>query len=333
MEKILTIVIPSYNVEKYLEDTLTSLIVDDTHMEMFEALIVDDGSKDSTPDIAKRYEERYPNTFRLISKENGGHGSTINRGIEEGVGKYFKVLDGDDWFDTGNFKILLEKLYKCDTDFCLTDYYEVDDVTKETTLKSFGELISDEATDIESVIEKIGIPMHALVIRLEILKINNIRMDEHRFYVDVEYVLFPIPYVQDIIYFNIPIYMYRLALVTQSVSMQGFRKHIQDHIDVALHLAEFAAEYTDDNPVKKQYMITRIAQMARDQVDIFMSYPVNAEGIKEKFIDFDRELYKRNKEVYELAGKYSGMLRTLRDNKFKNYGIIMRLSKLRNKKL
>ena len=83
-----------------------------------EVLIVDDGSKDDTAEIAKRYEERYPNTFKLVKKENGGWGSTLNKGIEIGTGKYFKQLDGDDYFSHENLDdfILYLKKYKCRSD-------------------------------------------------------------------------------------------------------------------------------------------------------------------------------------------------------------------------
>ena len=93
MEKILTVVIPAYNVEKYLSDTLTSFL-DDSVLEDIEVLVVDDASKDSTPQIAAEYVNRYPQTFRLVSKENGGHGSTINTGISEATGKWLTVMIG-----------------------------------------------------------------------------------------------------------------------------------------------------------------------------------------------------------------------------------------------
>ena len=109
MEKVLTITIPSYNVEKYLNQTLDSFIQEEILADI-EVLIVDDGSKDRTPLIGKEYEEKYPGTFRVISKENGGHGSTINRGILEARGRYFKVVDGDDWVNTGDFVKLVKPL-------------------------------------------------------------------------------------------------------------------------------------------------------------------------------------------------------------------------------
>ena len=100
--KILSIIVPSYNVEKYLEHTLKSF-VEETVLEEIEIIIVDDGSLDHTKYIAEKFCKKYSNTFRLISKKNGGHGSTINCGIEAAIGKYFKVVDGDDWVNTESF--------------------------------------------------------------------------------------------------------------------------------------------------------------------------------------------------------------------------------------
>ena len=72
MEKVLTVVIPSFNVEKYLRQTLESLRNEEI-LEDVEVLIVDDGSTDGTAKIGKEYEKRYPQTYRVISKTNGGH--------------------------------------------------------------------------------------------------------------------------------------------------------------------------------------------------------------------------------------------------------------------
>ena len=97
--KVLSVVIPAYNMEKYIKQTLDSLICDE-YMDKLEVLVIDDGSKDDTAAIAKTYEDRYPGTFRVISKENGGHGSALNKGIELATGKYYRPLDADDWVDT-----------------------------------------------------------------------------------------------------------------------------------------------------------------------------------------------------------------------------------------
>ena len=338
MEKILTVVIPSYNVERFLRQTLESF-VGESVLEDIEVLVVDDGSKDRTALIGKEFEKQYPGTFRVISKENGGHGSTINRGIEECAGKYFKVVDGDDWVNTPDFKALVEKLKDCDADYVVTNYYEVNDKTGEKTARDFRELLNQEdgksgRWTFEEMASKTQLPMHALVIRSSILKENRIRLDEHCFYVDVEYILYPLPYVEKVAYFDLYVYMYRLALATQSVSMEGYRRHIQNHMDVIMHLTEYASAYRnhagDEGQAKAAYMGKRIAQMVGDQISIFMSYPAEDEKNKQRFLDFDRELKEKSGWIYELSGHESGTLRLLRKTGFRGYRFLMRQGQKRN---
>lgn len=332
MEKILTITVPSYNVESTLENTLDSF-VDERVLDAIEVLIVDDGSKDKTAEIGKKYEEKYPDTFRMISKENGGHGSTINRGIQEARGKYFKVVDGDDWVDKDGFAELIRRLSDCEIDYVFTNYYDVNDATGELTQVSFSWIEKETELPFEKIANETKISMHALVIKTAILKENQIRLDEHCFYVDVEYILYPIPYVNSVIYFDIYVYMYRLAQVNQSVSILGFQKHLQNHIDVVLHVLDYINEYkkhSDYDKLKDMYMSRRIAEMVQTQVDIFMSFPSNDKAITEKFKTFDNEVKKRNTYVYEKSGEFSGMLRLLRKTGFRFYSLILRMSKTRN---
>ena len=98
MEKILSVSIASYNVEKFIRKALDSCCIPEI-MDRLEVLVVNDGSTDSTLEIAREYETKYPDTFRVIDKKNGGYGSTVNASIKAATGKYFRLLDGDDWFD------------------------------------------------------------------------------------------------------------------------------------------------------------------------------------------------------------------------------------------
>lgn len=332
VDKILTITVPSYNVEKFLENTLESF-VDERVLSAIEVLIVDDGSKDNTAEIGRKYEEKYPDTFRVISKENGGHGSTINRGIQEARGKYFKVVDGDDWVDREGFAELVHRLKNCNIDYIFTNYYEVNDGTGELNPITFPGIEKEIEMPFEKIANETRISMHALIIKTSILKENHIRLDEHCFYVDVEYILYPIPYVNSVIYFDIFVYMYRLAQVNQSVSMLGYQKHLQNHIDVVLHILDYINEYKkspDYDKKKDTYMARRIAEMVQTQADIFMSFPLSDKTISKKFKEFDNEVKERNLYVYKKSGEFSGMLRLLRKTGFKFYSLILRMSKVRN---
>lgn len=114
-EKILTVVIPIYQIEAYLRQCLNSFVIKET-MEDVEVLMVNDGSRDGSVKIAEEFERLYEGTFILINKENGGHGSAINKGIELAKGTYFKVVDGDDWVDPSAFVRLVEVLKTSNAD-------------------------------------------------------------------------------------------------------------------------------------------------------------------------------------------------------------------------
>ena len=91
--KLLTITIPCYNSQDYMEKSICSAL---TGGDRVEIIIVDDGSSDNTLQIAKKYEEKFPNIVRVIHQENGGHGEAVNTGIKNATGLYFKVVDSDD---------------------------------------------------------------------------------------------------------------------------------------------------------------------------------------------------------------------------------------------
>ena len=126
MEKILSIVIPAYNVEKYLEKCLASFEIQ-AILDRIEVLVINDGSKDHTAEIAQRYCEKYPETYFLYNKENGGHGSGINYGIRYATGKYFKVVDGDDWLNTEELEAFVKLLEETDTDIVAADFLCIQD--------------------------------------------------------------------------------------------------------------------------------------------------------------------------------------------------------------
>lgn len=342
MGKILTVVIPAYNVEKYLRDTLNSF-VSNAILDDVEILIVNDGSQDSTAVIAKEYESKYPQTFRLINKENGGHGSTINRGIQEATGKYFKVVDGDDWVNTTDFVKLISNLYNESADYVVTKYYKVNEQTGKRTLVTFPYLENHPTNTFDECAYECEIPMHALCIRTAILKNNNIRLDEHCFYVDVEYILYPIPYVESVQYYDLAIYMYRLAVETQSVSMQGFQKHLADHVKVSLQLVDYVESYRNmvETGIAKhnenlsiarvQYIGNRVAHMLGVQARVFSSFPSNDKNIKNQFMMYDQTVYEKSPYMYQLSTQTSRILRGLRKSNFHFYKFWTLLSKLRMK--
>ncbi|MEI3179860.1 MAG: glycosyltransferase [Lachnospiraceae bacterium] len=90
--------------------------------------------KTGPPGSPKTMLKQYPELFRLISKENGGHGSAINAGTAAAVGRYLKVIDADDWVVTENLKELIDQLAVCRADVVLNPYHQVDMKTGEKTV-------------------------------------------------------------------------------------------------------------------------------------------------------------------------------------------------------
>ena len=131
--KVLSISIAAYNVEKFIEETLASLCNEEVINDL-DIIVVNDGSKDKTTGKVMRYVEKYPESIRIINKDNGGYGSTINTSLPLAKGKYYKLLDGDDWYDTYNLERLVNILKKCETDLVVTPHVQVVNETREETI-------------------------------------------------------------------------------------------------------------------------------------------------------------------------------------------------------
>lgn len=135
MKKLLSIVVPVYKVEKYIDKCLSSLIVPEEQMELLDVVVVNDGTPDQSAEMAREYEKKYPGVFRVIDQENRGHGGAWNHGTELAQGKYLFYLDSDDWFETSEFSKLIDFLKGCDTDMVMVDnkkYYAETDRYEDT---------------------------------------------------------------------------------------------------------------------------------------------------------------------------------------------------------
>ena len=121
MGKLLSIIIPSYNMEALLPRCLDSLLASGSK-EAFEAIVVNDGSTDGTLDVAMSYRDAHPECIRVIDKPNGNYGSTVNAALPEARGKYVKILDADDEFLPGSLASFIEALSGTDADMAVTHF-------------------------------------------------------------------------------------------------------------------------------------------------------------------------------------------------------------------
>ena len=311
MGKLLSIAVPCYNVEKYLRKGLESYF-DERLKDNLEVLIVNDGSSDSTEKIAREYVEKCPEIFRLINKENGGHGSAVNAGIENAVGKYFRVIDGDDWVHSENLVIFLEKLREIDTDMVIDEKREVHMVTGKTKLFPIPSYVAvDQSCSFEEICtrEDIGsyIMIHTLSVKTELLKNNKIKLQEHVFYVDYEFIVKATCLCQTAIFFALEIYQYLVGNVNQSVSSQNYVKRYGHHDIVTKELLRYEkeqgftgkrGEYLERKVnliIHTQYNISLIfnkdRRAGRKQAEEFRKF------LKENYPDHERKTRKRYYEA------------------------------------
>ena len=269
---ILTVSIAAYNVEKFLPFTLESLCINSNNT-WLEVLIIDDGSSDKTSEIAKRYEEKYPNIFKLVKKQNGGWGSTINRSVAIANGKYFKQLDGDDEFETNNIIDFLNFLNLSDSDLVVSPYlcFRSKDrkVISEKTF--YGGMKESRSLSIDDSINNFSLlEMHAACFKTSVLKLNSLDITENCFYTDVEYMVKAVSFCKSICYYDRVIYKYRVGLSGQSVSPIGMRKHYKEHEKVLKNLIQHVALIKLSAPVKK-ILMNRISLMCYDHYTYLLS--------------------------------------------------------------
>lgn len=246
-DKILTVIVPSYNMEKYLPKCLGSLVVAPELMEKLEVLVVNDGSKDRTSEIAHEFEAKYPQTFKVIDKSNGHYGSCINTALPIAVGTYIKILDADDTFDTLAFMdymtfliMTIESKWMCKPDMIWNDFVWEDErgVGFKTMRRN---LPPRQLFDIEDpTVDLHGIYMHQVAYKTENLRAIGYRQDEGICYTDNEWCHIPVATVKTVVYCDIPLYRYFFGREGQSMDVSVMRENLWMMEKVALRMAEDA---------------------------------------------------------------------------------------------
>ena len=306
--KILTVTIPSYNVEKYLPVIIPTYL-ESSILEDIEILIVNDGSKDDTAKLGLQFEQEYPGTVKVVNKENGGHGSTINKGIEIATGKYFKVIDGDDWVDTKGFVKLINELKNCDADLVMNSFDRVNIDSGESTRTAINGLISGKIYSFDDILPSIidNYQLHSNTYKLSVLK-DMKRIDEHCFYVDQEYIVYPIDRIQTVVYLDFDVYQYRVGNAEQSMSLKSMQKNRDMHKRVIFSLLGFLKENKHSKNVEN-ILAFKVRKMSQIQIDTYFSMERSKE-IRRELFSFLAQLKLENPVIYgSVPGKKAALLR------------------------
>ena len=244
--KLISFAVPCYNSAGYMRQCIDSLLKGGEDVEI---IVVNDGSKDETPLIAAEYAADHPNV-RVVNKENGGHGSGVNKGLELAQGLYYKVVDSDDWLDGDALEKLLALLREHRDAGKLADLYITNFVYEKVCdnaryVRSYahnfpqGRFFGWE--EVKRFHKSNVLLMHSLLYRTDKLRQSNTILPEHTFYVDNIFAYKPLPFMKKLYYLNVDLYRYYIGREDQSVSAKNIVRRYGQQIRV---MKEMIGAYT-----------------------------------------------------------------------------------------
>ena len=275
--KYLTFTVPCYNSESYMRRCVDSLLCFGKDAEI---ILIDDGSTDGTGEIADEYQNRFHDIVKTVHKENGGHGSGVNKGLEMAEGLYFKVVDSDDWLDPEACQKLLFRIRELcgggryefaenipDLFICNYVYDHLDEGS--SRVMDYRNVFPDEKMCTWNSIGRFKpsqyLIMHSLIFRTEVLRKSNVKLPEHTFYVDNLFSYQPLPYADNLYYMDIDLYHYYLGREDQSVN----EKVLMKRIDQQIRVTEMVARCVDLKKVRKVY--PKLASYMTRNISIMLS--------------------------------------------------------------
>lgn len=303
--KVLSIIIPMYNMENYIGKCLQSLLDIPTEcLESIDIIVVNDGSKDQSLRIATSYQKKYPEVIRVIDKENGNYGSCINAGLAKALGTYVKVLDSDDYFSSVGLSAILEKISSIPVmDMIITDF-DIINANDEITNHVSFHLKKEKCLLFNDIWKKISdIQMHAIIYRTELFKEINYHQTEGISYTDQEWCYYPMVKIQTVYYVNNVLYKYLLGREGQTMSENVLKKKISNLEIIANKMLKHFSLLDKNKLSRERYLLLRKRILVRYK-DIYRLYLI---GFKKEEFDakaFDEldSFVKQNKDIYSLLG-------------------------------
>lgn len=276
MSKLLSIIIPVYKVEPYINKCLDSLLLYKTdesgkqvlnreRMELMDILIINDGTPDRSAEMSREYVARYPEYFRQIDKENGGHGSVWNMGVMEAKGKYIKFLDSDDWFE--NLDLLIDKLNETDADIVLThtlDHCENNELwLHKVDGIEYGKVYDMETYDwMHNKINLNCFLHHCSTFKRELLLPYIPLFLEKQPYDDSVLPMALIYAGKSMVAYDFTVYHYLMDRPGQTISADVIRKNMSAQMRANQHTLVFLQNHIDTNMTKKtQFLNTRVRRL------------------------------------------------------------------------
>ncbi len=266
MDKLLTIVIPVYKVEAYINKCLDSLIITPELMEKMDVLIINDGTPDNSAEMSREYVKRFPGIFRQIDKENGGHGSVWNLGVKEAYGKYVKFLDSDDWLE--NLDVMIRKLEQTDVDLIITSSISHCPGNELWKLE-IKDMEFDRVYDADRF-DWLGnrshgnyIFHHCAIYKTEMFRQYLPLFLEKQPYDDVILCAAPVIGAKTLVAWDLEVYHYLMDREGQSISLEVQRRNVNAKIKVHKSTIDFMESHpiTDPASTKKAYIASKLPRL------------------------------------------------------------------------
>lgn len=265
--KYISFAIPCYNSQDYMGHAIETVL---TGGEEVEIIIVNDGSVDDTARIAQYYAEKYPTIVKVINQENGGHGAAVNAGLKAATGKYFKVVDSDDWVNEEALQKVLATLRNLEENHEQVDMLIANYVYEKVGMKHKKVVRYRNVFPQQKIFtwEDIGkfrldqyILMHSVIYRTALLKEIGLQLPRHTFYVDNIYVYYPLPYVQKMYYLDVNFYRYFIGRDDQSVNEKMMIKRADQQIFITKDLIDQYQLQEIKNKKLRNYMMKYLSIM------------------------------------------------------------------------
>lgn len=311
MEKLLTIGIPSYNMEKHLPKNLPTYLEAGKSGKL-EVLILNNASTDSTASIGESFAQRYPDVFQLVSRDSKGYGGAVNQAIAMAKGRYFRVVDGDDWVDAQALAHQLEALEALGdqtVDVIQTNYCRVVQSTGQELPVRFQGVDYNQVYHTFSPCRENVPCLHSTTYRTGLLRETGFFMQDGIFFVDEEYVILPFLGAKTVLYYDLDVYRYQVGDPGQSTSPGNRAKYASHREQVVQRLLD--ALQTAPAGEAGDYLFFRTAQAAADHLTtLYMYLPDRKEGLG-KGLAWERYVKEINPQVFHAIRKKGFLLRQM----------------------
>ena len=239
-----SIIVPVYNVEKYIKKCLDSLV--NQTLQDIEIIVVNDGSPDNSQKIIDKYVKKYPKKVKSYIKENGGLGSARNYGIEKATSDYLMFVDSDDYIELNMAELLYDKVNKTNTDLAICGLFSVNEDYEIIDTSSF---INNEIckNNLKYILFN-NVSVWNRIYKKEIIIKNSLEFRSGIWYEDIDFVLKYLTLAQKVELVDVPLYNY---LIRSGSIMNN--KNILKNLDILLSFDEIIKFLKENNKFETYY--------------------------------------------------------------------------------